>query len=56
VDGTLAVPNVMPKLSATPGRIAHLGPDLGAHNDEIYRGLLGMSDDELAHLQERGVI
>jgi crotonobetainyl-CoA:carnitine CoA-transferase CaiB-like acyl-CoA transferase len=56
VGGTLAVPNVMPKLSATPGRIAHLGPDLGAHNDEVYRGLLGLSEAELANLQERGII
>jgi crotonobetainyl-CoA:carnitine CoA-transferase CaiB-like acyl-CoA transferase len=56
VGGALAVPNILPKLSATPGRIAHLGPDLGAHNDEVYRGLLGMSDDELAKLKEQGII
>ncbi|RME64517.1 MAG: CoA transferase, partial [Alphaproteobacteria bacterium] len=31
--------NVFPKLSQTPGRVAWAGPALGAHNDEVYRGL-----------------
>ena len=54
--GALAVPGVVPKLSATPGRIEHLGPDLGGNNDEIYGGLLGLSAAEIAGLKERGVI
>lgn len=54
--GTLAVPGVVPKLSATPGQIEHLGPDLGGNNDEIYGGLLGLSAAEIAGLKERGVI
>ena len=54
--GAFAVPGVVPKLSVTPGRIEHLGPDLGGSNDEIYSGLLGLSATEIAGLKERGVI
>ena len=28
--------NVVPKFSSTPGSVDHLGPGMGAHNDEIY--------------------
>ena len=41
--GDLAVQGVVPKLSETPGAIAHLGTTLGAHNEEIMLGELGMS-------------
>ncbi len=35
-DGTpLKVPGIVPKLSATPGGIAHPAPRLGAHTDEV---------------------
>jgi crotonobetainyl-CoA:carnitine CoA-transferase CaiB-like acyl-CoA transferase len=54
--GTLAIPNLVPRLSDTPGRVDALGPRLGQHNDEIYRGLLGMDDAELARLATAGVI
>jgi succinyl-CoA:(S)-malate CoA-transferase subunit B len=54
--GELAVPNLVPRLSATPGRIDWLGPELGAHNDEIYRGLLGLDNAELRRLREAAVI
>src|SRR5581483_816663 len=37
------LPTFIPKLSATPGGTKWIGPSLGAHNEEIYRGLLGMS-------------
>jgi crotonobetainyl-CoA:carnitine CoA-transferase CaiB-like acyl-CoA transferase len=54
--GELAVPNLVPKLSATPGRVNWLGPELGAHNDDIYRGLLGLDDAALERLKAEGVI
>ena len=54
--GMLAVPNLVPKLSATPGKVNWLGPELGAHNDEIYRGLLGMDKAELQRLKDAAVI
>lgn len=46
--GEIPMQNVVPKLSATPGSVRSVGPELGAHNDEILRGVLGMSEDEIA--------
>jgi len=54
--GPLAVPNVVPRLAATPGRIDHLGVALGAHVDEVLGGLLGLGEDEIAALRAKGVI
>ncbi|UPK76784.1 CoA transferase [Nocardioidaceae bacterium SCSIO 66511] len=54
--GEFAVHNVAPRLSDTPGAVRHLGPALGQHNDEIYRDLLGLTDDELSSLRTDGVI
>ena len=52
----VAVANVVPRLSATPGGIDWLGQPLGTHNDEIYKRLLGLSDAELQLLEKAGVI
>ncbi len=53
----LKMQNIFPKLSKTPGKIRWPGPlKLGEHNEEIYGDELGMSADELAALQEAGVI
>jgi formyl-CoA transferase len=50
-------PGVVPVLSDTPGTIRSAGPaSPGQHNDEIYRGLLGKTDAEMAALQEKGVL
>jgi formyl-CoA transferase len=54
--GELAMQNVFPRLSATPGRVRHAGPELGEHNDDVYRGLLGLGDDDLARLRADGVV
>jgi len=54
--GELAMQNVFPKLSASPGAVRAVGPALGADNDGIYRGLLGLGDDELDRLSKAGVI
>lgn len=53
---TIMVPNVVPRLSRTPGRIDHLGPRLGEHTEEILRDRLGMSDEEIATLRSQHVI
>ncbi|WP_207482172.1 CaiB/BaiF CoA transferase family protein [Arenibaculum pallidiluteum] len=54
--GELAIPNVVPRLSDTPGGIDSLGPRLGAHNDEILRRMLGLSEARMAELAAAGVI
>ena len=54
--GEFAMHNVAPKLSESPGSVRHVGPALGEHNDAVYRGLLGLGDDDLSSLRADGVI
>jgi len=54
--GELKMQNVAPKLSRTPGNIHSPAPDIGQHNDEIYRGLLELDQERLAELKDRGII
>jgi crotonobetainyl-CoA:carnitine CoA-transferase CaiB-like acyl-CoA transferase len=54
--GELAVPNLVPRLSETPGEVRWLGPALGAHNDEVYREMLGLDGGEIRRLREAGVV
>lgn len=55
--GLLHMAGVTPKLDLTPGAIDSLGPvAVGAHNEEIYCGRLGLSRDDLDALRARGVI
>ena len=54
--GSLPQPAVVPRLSATPGRITHAGPPLGHDTDAILTDLLGMSASEIAALRAERVI
>lgn len=54
--GQLRMQNVVPKLSATPGRIRWTGPEMGQHNDEVYGELLGLSPEVRTDLADRGII
>jgi formyl-CoA transferase len=57
VDRAVLGPGVVPVLSATPGTIRNAGPARpGQHNDDVYRGLLGKTADELDALRSEGVI
>jgi formyl-CoA transferase len=54
--GELKMQNVAPKLSETPGSIRSPSPSLGQHNEEVYRGLLGMDAARYESLKSRKVI
>lgn len=54
--GSLAIPNLVPRLSETPGEVRWLGPSLGEHTEEIFRDRLGLAAAELARLRGNGTI
>jgi formyl-CoA transferase len=54
--GSMRMPGAMPKLRHNPGAVRWAGPTLGQHNDEILRGLLGLSEEETARLVQLGVV
>jgi formyl-CoA transferase len=56
VFGDLKMQNVAPKLSKTPGNIRRPGPELGEHNEEIYGGVLAMTAEQMAELEQQGII
>ncbi|MET0451859.1 MAG: CoA transferase [Mycobacterium sp.] len=56
VLGEFPMQNVVPQLSATPGRVRSLGPTLGQHNAEVYGQLLQMDSTRLTQLTTEGVI
>ena len=55
-SGTLAMQNIVPRLSETPGVIRRSGPELGEHNDDVYRKLLGFDDSRMKALKDSGII
>jgi benzylsuccinate CoA-transferase BbsE subunit len=54
--GPLRYPGAPYRLSETPWRLARPAPRVGEHNDEVYRGELGLSAGDCAALARRGVI
>ena len=54
--GEYAMPNVVPRMTDTPGRIDRLGPALGEHNDEVFGKRLGLTPERIAELTRAGVI
>ncbi len=52
----LRIPAIPPMLSETPGGTDWAGPEIGAHNAEIFGEMLGLGREELAELARRGVI
>ena len=52
----LPVSGIQAKLSKTPGRVVTRAPNVGEHNNEVYRDLLGYSKALLNELRETGVI
>jgi crotonobetainyl-CoA:carnitine CoA-transferase CaiB-like acyl-CoA transferase len=54
--GEMTMQGVLARLSLTPGEIHWTGPELGAHNEEIYCGRLGLSRERIASLRDEGAI
>lgn len=54
--GAVHMPGIVPKLSKTPGSIQWSGPAIGEHNDEVFRKLLGLTEEEFERYKEMGVI
>ena len=52
----LKIPAMVPKLSDTPGSTTWAGPAIGAHNREVLREVLGLTDAEIDRLAKAGVI
>ena len=56
VIGPVRMQGIYPRFSRTPGAIRSGAPRLGADNDAVYRGLLGLTSDELEALRRDGVV
>ena len=54
VLGPLTLVAPAPRLEGSPARIRSTGPELGAHNDEIYRGELGLAPTSWPSCAPRG--
>ena len=52
----LMIPAIIPKLSKTPGKTNFPGPELGQHNDEVLKDVLGLSTAEIDTLKTEGII
>jgi succinyl-CoA--D-citramalate CoA-transferase len=54
--GLLKMPGVFPRFSRGAGRVRWPGGDLGEHNAEVFKGVLGLTDQQLAAAQDDGII
>ena len=55
--GPMKMQGTFPKLSATPSSVRSAAPSvIGQHNSEVYGGVLGMGEEELAELKSAGVV
>jgi len=54
--GEVAMADVVPRLSRTPGRLRWAGKGMGAANEQVFNGLLGLDAAHLDQLRADGVI
>ncbi|HKA05210.1 MAG TPA: CaiB/BaiF CoA-transferase family protein, partial [Acidimicrobiales bacterium] len=53
--GSMPLVRLGGRFSATPMQLDRAGPAMGEHNEEVFRGLLGLSEQELEALAAEGV-
>jgi crotonobetainyl-CoA:carnitine CoA-transferase CaiB-like acyl-CoA transferase len=54
--GPARTQNAIPRLVDTPGKVRHLGGDLGSDNREVLVGELGHSLEEIERLRRAGIV
>ncbi|MCB1546598.1 MAG: CoA transferase [Hyphomicrobiaceae bacterium] len=54
--GTVTMAEVIPRLSATPGRVHHTGHETGADTRAVLGDILGLDDAELDRLERDGIV
>jgi crotonobetainyl-CoA:carnitine CoA-transferase CaiB-like acyl-CoA transferase len=54
--GKVRMPNVLFKMSETPGRIRWAGQTLGASTDSVLVDELGVDPGDISRLRKRGVV
>ncbi len=54
--GPMKMPNVLYRMSKTPGRIGWAGKELGADTDAILKDEMGLDPLHIARLKQRGVV
>ncbi len=54
--GTVTVAGIVPRLSATPGRVRHAGGSVGDDTEAVLREVLGLGDDKVAQLLRDRII
>lgn len=54
--GKILLPSIFPKITKSPGCVKFLGAKLGEYSQEIYGDFLGLEQDEIDELKNKGVI
>lgn len=54
--GDIAMQNVFPRLSESPGGIEHTGPSLGENTQEILKSWLAFSESEIDDLANKNIV
>jgi crotonobetainyl-CoA:carnitine CoA-transferase CaiB-like acyl-CoA transferase len=54
--GAVRIEGLLHHLADTPGALSEPAPLLGEHTDEVLRELLDLTDDEITHLRDQGVL
>jgi crotonobetainyl-CoA:carnitine CoA-transferase CaiB-like acyl-CoA transferase len=52
----VAMPGIVPQLSATPGGVHHVGPERGQHTAEVLSEVLGLDQAEIVALVDAGAV